>query len=256
VDERTTAPSLAGSRAAAAAAASAADPLEGGAQDLVRTREGGYEYVDPGGRFVAEIRPDGTVRMADRWRRVSEDDRQNGECCQLPVPGELNPFNGVRFGGLTEWLLRIQGKDLAAKAKAELLARTLDLRVKLAVAWNLRVIDERLRGLGPELLELWRSPGPVERKREQLFEWWDDCVERFDLQPGDVPREALSTIDAARVDAAAAARGQIEAFIRRHAPRGSREAYTEPELERLNARRRSQAAFTPYAPAPARPPGP
>jgi len=49
-----------------------------------------------------------------------------------------------------------------------------------------------------------------------------------------------------RLEVARTARAKIEAFVRQVAPYGSPQAYTEAELDRLNARRAGKTRFRPY----------
>ena len=104
-----------------------------------------------------------------------------------------------------------------------------------------------------------------------LFELWDEADEdetdvdeprepqtisfgamTADLDPDArppvaAPADRLSAnADARRRSAGEQARRRIEAFIRTMAPRGSAHAFTNAELERLNARRRSRQRFDPY----------
>jgi hypothetical protein len=227
------------------------EPGRGGLAELglVRQKQGDYVYVDPGGRFSARFSADGTVSFADRWRRPTKGNAQHGGCCALPpggVPG-INPLYGLGMMGPTEWLLRMHGVDLAANAKTELLERTREVRIQLAVAWNLDLLERRLAELEPELLALWTDHEvDVARRRQLLFQRWDECDERFAVDPGDVPADAIVRIDEARRDTAERARRRIEAFIRRHLPRGGTHAYTRAELARLNRERTSRQRFEPY----------
>ena len=69
--------------------------------------------------------------------------------------------------------------------------------------YNLALLDRRLRELSPELLLIWSDEAMSRpRKRELLFERWDECEERFSVQPGDIPAEAVSEIDRIRVETA------------------------------------------------------
>ncbi len=229
----------------------AAPPVDTTPSDLglVRREDGGYLYVDPAKRFTAEFAPDGTVHFADRWKRPSDTHTQRGRCCALPAEGfsAVNPLAGMQMSGPIEWLMALQGADPNAIAKNAILDQTLELRVRLAVAHNLELLDRRLRELQPELLAIWSDARFDDaRKRELLFERWDECDERFTVQPGDVPAEAVSEIDRVRVETAQRARRKIEAFIERHAPARSRRGYTKRELERFNRRRVSQQEFSPY----------
>lgn len=216
---------------------------------LVRQENGGYLYVDPAKRFTARFDPDGTVHFADRWRRPSDAKPQRGQCCALPAEGfaAVNPLAGMPMRGPIEWLMAIQGADPNAIAKNALLEQTFELRVQMAVAHNLELLDRRLRELQPELLAIWSDEKlSLPRKRELLFERWDECDERFTVQPGDVPAKAISEIDRVRVETAERARDTIEAFVRRHAKKGTAKGYKEHELRAFNKRRVSKAEFQPY----------
>jgi hypothetical protein len=215
---------------------------------LVRQMDGSYLHVDRGGRFTARFNADGTVSFADRWKRPGRDS-QHGHGFKLPpggLPG-INPLYGMGVTGPTEWILMARGVDLAAKAKTELLEQTHELRARLAVAWNLELLEKRLEELAPELLHLWSNHEvDVERRKQLLFQRWDECDERFDVDPGDVPEDAILKIDEARRETAEKARRRIEAFIRRHLPRGSKHAYGKEQLRQLNRRRVSKQKFEPY----------
>lgn len=231
----------------------AAPTLDNPASDLglIRQDDGGYLYVDPAKRFTAKFEPDGTVQFADRWKRPDRSKGQRGKCCALPAEGfaAVNPLMGMPMKGPIEWLMAIQGHDPNSIAKNAILEQTFELRVRLAVAHNVELLEQRMRELSPELLALWSDASMSSaRKRELLFERWDECDERFSVQPGDVPAEAVSEIDAIRVETAERARRKIEAFIRRHAPKGTRHGYRPHELETFNRRRVSQERFSPYTP--------
>jgi hypothetical protein len=231
----------------------AAPQLDNPASDLGLTRQddGGYLYVDPAKRFTAKFEADGTVQFADRWKRPDRSKGQRGKCCALPAEGfaAINPLMGMPMSGPIEWMMAIQGHDPHSIAKNAILEQTLDLRIRLAVAYTVQLLDQRLRELSPELLALWSDTSlPAARKRELLFERWDECDERFSVQPGDVPADAVSEIDGIRVETAERARRKIEAFVRRHAPKGTRNGYQKHELDTFNRRRVSHERFSPYTP--------
>lgn len=237
---RTITPSTAPSRSA---------PAGPPAPGLVRRNDGGYDYVDPHGQFTARFYPDGTMAFADPWRRVTKNDRDNGRCCALPPAGlgSLNPFMGVSMSGPVEWLLAIQGKDPLVNAKTELLARTRAVRTTLAIEWARKQIKKRFDELDNDLLAMWnRQDRSPEQRRAQLFHTWDDCDEVFNVRPGNVPPEAVSTIDAERLQTANAARAKIIRFIRHHLAAGSTTAYPPSEITKLNAQRTSKNPFAPY----------
>jgi hypothetical protein len=217
---------------------------------LVRRGDGGFDYVDPGHRFRARIMTDGTVQFADRWRKPSSKDRQNGRPGGRPpeaVIAAINPFVGVKLGGPLEWFMRATHQDPAGHAKAEFLATTRDFRTRLAVGDTRMRVHERLRALPAELLAIWTDlRRPLAERKRLVFQHWDDCA--------DVVAKGRALTDAAadeiaslRADAAADARQTIESFVRRHAPRGTARAYAARELDSLNARRRTAVRFDPYA---------
>jgi hypothetical protein len=217
---------------------------------LVALDDGSFAFADPGARFTALVRLDGSVLFADRWRAWSVKNKQRGRGSSLPPEGAraLNPFVGVRLSGPLEWSLRATRVDPYATAKTGFLVRTEAFRRSLAIGFAKHRIEVELRALPRQLLELWRDgKRSAANKRALLFQRWDDCedvVHEDDHDPA--VASATGEIDAARVAAAARARSMIESFVRRHAPAGSRNAYAKDELRRLNAKRKSDTAFAPY----------
>lgn len=216
---------------------------------LVRRTDGAFDYVDPGHRFRARIMADGTVQFADRWRKPSETDRQNGKRGGRPpepVRTAINPFVGVKLGGPLEWMMRSSKQDPAGHAKAEFLATTRSFRTRLAVGDTRARVHERLRALPAELLVIWSDGGrSIAERRRIIFQHWDDCA---DVVPNRraLPDAAADEIAVLRADAATEARAIIESFVRRHAPPASARAYPARELANLNARRRTALPFDPY----------
>lgn len=214
---------------------------------LVRRADGVYLYRDPGHRFSAVIAADGTAWFADRWRKIAWKDRQNGRGLAMPPEGvaAFNPFGGIKLpqGGRVQ---ARRGLDPHGVAKAEFLARTAEFRLRLAIAADRARIEQSLADMPGELLAIWRDPErTATQRRALLFRRWDECDDAIvsaDATTGD----GAAQLAALRRDAADRARRAIEAFVRRHAPRGSAEAYAPDELAALNARRHSTAAFAPY----------
>ena len=212
---------------------------------LRRQTDGSYLYVDPYRRFSAEFNPDGTVQFADRWRRPDSTKSQRGSFGGPPV-GLFTPM-GMSVTGPAEWVMALQGIDRNARAKAELLARTREIRIALAVSFTKELLAVRLGQLEGELAGIWSLPSlSVAQRRALLFQRWDECDESFAVEAGEVPEEALSEIDRTRLETADKARRQIEAFIRATLPRGRKDAYTDEELRALNRRRQSRQPFAPY----------
>jgi len=214
--------------------------------DLVRQDDGTYLHVDPYKRFTAVLERDGTVSFGDRWRRPTRaGDRQHGRCCAFPR-GLFGPM-GLSMTGPTEWVMALAGVDRDARAKAEFMAGTRELRTALAIAFHLDNLQRRLDQLGADLDQIWRAQdrSPAER-RALLFQRWDECDERLAPTPDDLPEGALTVLDDARHDAAQRARLAIESFIRERLPAGHKDSYTRAELAAFNARRVSRAPFAPY----------
>jgi hypothetical protein len=220
---------------------------EGGRANLGlrRQTDGSYLYVDPYRRFSAQFNPDGTVHFADRWRRPDSTNSQKGSFGGPPI-GLFTPM-GMSVTGPAEWVMALQGIDRNARVKAELLARTREIRIGLAISFTKELLAVRLGQLEGELVAIWSLPSlSVAERRALLFQRWDECDESFAVEAGDVPEEALSEIDRARVETADKARRQIELFIRTTLPRGRKGAYSDEELRALNRDRQSRQPFAPY----------
>jgi hypothetical protein len=209
--------------------------------------DGTFAYTDPGERFWALVRRDGSVLFADRWRMLHPNRRLKGKGVALPPEGAraLNPFVGLGVRGPNEWALAIAGQDRSAVAKAGFLARTFEFRHRLAVGFAALQFREGLRALPGQLLAIWTdTTRSATTRRSLLFRRWDDAAERAP-QVGVV--DAAAAVDVERARAAAAARRIVESFVRRHLGEGSADGFTPEELRRLNATRRSRDAFDPYS---------
>ena len=138
--------------------------------------------------------------------------------------------------------------ELWAHDKAELLRRTYELRLAIAVKFAEHNIETRIKSMYRELLDVWGAPDrPALARRKILFERWDDCDERMRVTvPGFEDVEA-SKLDTVRLDAAARARTTIVDFVRKHLPKGTPDAYGADELAQLNRGRKSTEKFAPYA---------
>lgn len=192
-------------------------------------------YRDPGGRFVATLRSDGRVDFKNKAGKMSWTDNAIGD---------------------PDALLRMAaGEDPYARAKAELLKATFDLRLGMAISFQKKQLDKRLDRLDGELAKIWADDRrDLAARKELLFQRWDECDEP-DETPAETPAEAelpgfgkvsSSELDQARHDAALGAREQIEKFVRKHAPPGSPEAFSASELAGMNGRRVSKQKFDPY----------
>lgn len=159
--------------------------------------------------FVAEVAKDGTVKLTDKANL-----RRNGL--------------GATFD-TTDWLMRRQGMDPYASAKREYLDRTRDQRVEIGKAYRKEQLAQSAKLMATNLDRLWASVPDVSARKQAVFELWEECAE---------------TGDAAIVEGGAKARTLLERFVQVKL-RGA-DGFTAEELARLNAHRRSRAAFDPY----------
>lgn len=211
---------------------------------IERLPTGEYRYIDPARQFTMIIGEDGRVRFADRWRRPSPKNADRGRCCGPAADGAvgLNPFVGIPHRGLAEALVR----DPFQHHKRRALDHTRGFRTVIAIQWWQRQLKARLDDLPDELEQLWIDESELSDRKQRLFERWDECADPLPISPQELPDDATLVVDEARVDAAARARRQIEAFIRRKLPATSPQAYSEAELAQLNRVRRSVEMFAPY----------
>jgi len=214
---------------------------------LERLPDGSYRYVDSERRFTMTVAPDGRAYFADRWRRPSSADSQNGKVGRRPGARSFagNPA-GIGVQGPLEWLIRASGHDLLTGAKMSALRETEAFRTDLAIAWNRGQIHKRLRELPADLLAVSKDESvSLERRREILFEHWDACEDRLSTDTAGIPADAVLSVDRLRRKAGDEARQVIVDFVRRelNAPA---DAFTDAELERFNNRRVSVSRFAPY----------
>jgi len=216
---------------------------------LLRRTDGTFGYQDPGHRFTALVRRDGSVLFADRWRKLDHRKHLSGRGLALPGEGAraLNPFAGWRVTGPSEWALAMSGSDPSAAAKAGFLARTASFRTKLAIGFARLQFKEGLRALPGQLLAIWsdKSRSLADRRR-LIFRRWDDSVEAAAHADDASAPDAAASIDLERAETGLAARAAIEAFCRRHIAPTSKHAFSPDELRRLNRTRKSAAPFDPY----------
>ena len=173
---------------------------------------------------------------------------------------------GGRLGGLNDFLNRRTSHQFH---KRRFLSRTEPTRRRMAVNFQRETMRAELQELGTLLVEIWGDETlSLARRRERLFEVWDDMYDEpveeatsmFSKNPGAAPPadDGSASEEDARLDdqirelarerrtLADEARRRVEQFIRRNAPQGSPRGYSNAELRRLNARRRSAEEFRPY----------
>ena len=192
-------------------------PLELGDVGLVPDGKGGYRGTRPG--YRVEIERDGTIHFVDK---------------PAVALGAVGIFFLAGVFDLTDMVMRAAGMDPYAHDKGRVAELTRAMRLEMGDVERPRRMAMALAGLPTDLERLWqRSDLSADRRRELLFQMWDDLAE------GEGPEGS----------AAVQARAEILRFIARTLPSGSRDAFTAGELARLNARRRSQGTFAPYGAA-------
>jgi hypothetical protein len=168
------------------------------------------------------VKPDGTLSFSDPGtvRNVKPSVFPSG------LAGVSGTFD------VNDALARASGNDPYAYEKRKIAQATFEDRLCLAEAADRQRKQEGLLHLKDQLQSLRELPGlSGTRRREILFDLWNECVEEgADGQP----------------NLAAAARATIIAFIRRAFPPGSPEAFTPTEIVALNRRRSSRSPFDPY----------
>lgn len=230
---------------------------------------GGYAESDEGA-FVARVAPDGTVTFHDRpnlqwswrlptprkiakgladwaddpWARVKEGDCDPTdptphESCKArtsdkddkPESGGTVPIIGGTFD-VTDAIMRAAGQDPYAAAKLAMLDRTRAAREEMAKTHQREQLRKSAQAMRSHLARLLATKDlSDDARRDQAFALWDACIE---------------TGSAVEVEAGAAARAQVVAWIRMHASAGTAAGYTPTQLDAYNARRVSKARFAPY----------
>lgn len=168
--------------------------------------------------------------------QVAEDGRDLRLDLPVPIPVPVISFDFDAY----ELFMRAVGEDAHPFQRLWILNETESLRDRLADASRAEDLRRSMRDLRPRLSRIWndrRRPAPA--RRREIFEAWDECEEGTPEGEG--------------------AREEIESFVRDRLPCDGTDAYSEDELDVLNAARESEAPFDPYAdatPSSARPGAP
>jgi hypothetical protein len=136
-----------------------------------------------------------------------------------------------------DYLMKRYGIDPYARAKLAFLDRTRDQRAAVGARHAREQLARSAELMQKNIDRLWATTRDLAERKQGLFELWDDCVE---------------TGSDEHVAGGAAARALVISVIRARL-RGD-DAYSAPELAKLNAIRHSTAAFAPHDETP--PPAP
>ncbi len=244
-----------------------------GTPTLRRYGDGSYEHRDRISGFTARIHPDGRVTFRDiapvrvdsptifgfdvRGRKQEPPDetfnQRNNTLVHRGTHSDSKndmlvkwgPYGaapvvasaGGSFAGVSDFATSTR----RANAKRKFLDQTAELRAQMAAEHRRESEKQALAQLSTDLRTIWADGAtPVSLRKEKLFVRWDECEELLVDDGSSDPEQA------ARAKAGAIARRQIEAFVRKHAPAGSADAFTAAELREMNARRRSRVQFDPY----------
>jgi hypothetical protein len=143
--------------------------------------------------------------------------------------------------------MRANPRARGGDAQLELLQATADLRREMSIYWFDDFIDRSLETLDGELMSILEAEHlGMRQRRAMIFERWDDAEEVFETYAASTAESAVVDVDRLKAEGTRRARAHIEAFVRRHLPVGSRDAYRNDELEQLNAGRKSEQPFDPY----------
>lgn len=188
---------------------------------LEPTPDGGFSYRSD--VFVATIRPDGTVRFRD----TLQEKIPLGLSTPIVLDGQTTRAQGAMFGLRVDRLVRdhVLGRQRHQAHKRTFMEHTEKLRAELAESFRQRMLGGDADSLRGRLAAIWGAPGASENKRRAIFELWDGCG---DDAPGLLGKRI------------------VEEFVREVVPRGSALSYSDAELKRLNAARRSREPFAPY----------
>lgn len=223
---------------------------------------GGGRRRSDQGTFVAEIGRDGSVTLKDRpnlrvgfavpspralgqglanWYRDPYAQTRDPE--RQPLPSGVvddeeeqrkRPKTVPLISGsfdVTDWLMRMAGRDPYMAAKLRFLDRTRAERVELAAEYRQELLRNVTVIVRAHAARAWEAPGTAAEKRRLLFELWDECIE------GGSEDER---------QAAELARAAILGFVQSHLPAGSEHGYSAEELTELNRKRSSKQPFSPY----------
>ncbi len=174
--------------------------------ELTREPDGSLAYR--GHRFTARIRPDGSVSFED-----SPNVQTNG----FSTSGTMD---------ITEAFMNAGGQDPHFAEREWFMRHTREVRERLEDEHRAQQMSASLRGLRGRLSRILATTSRTyAARRQRIFSIWDDMAEDSD---------------------GARARRIVIRFIREELPQGSENAYTDAEIDRLNATRESTEAFAPY----------
>jgi hypothetical protein len=186
-----------------------------------------------------ELRPDGTGTKSEhetfRIKVAADGTAKIRDKPNIQRKGLLSATFDV-----SDAMMRSKGIDPYASYKLKVLDETRDERVAIGKRYRSQQLLKSKQLVQVNLDRLWATTSDPAARKQGLFELWDDCAEAG-------PESEQHGRDADELVAGgSAAREHVIGFIRSRLPAGSAGAFTPAEIERLNQRRKSRAAFAPY----------
>ncbi len=222
----------------AAAVAASEIPGSDTRQDLLHTPSlpaiGQEPTWSPSGNGTFQAHKEPFKAKITRDGRIHFRDKRNVQLEGIGLDAETKmPVLKGRFD-LTDAVMASFGDVLYPYRKLKLMDESREARAEMAQAYESEVLKTALFGYRKRLSEIWRAPRYtlVERKR-LLFLLWDECAESG-------PTSIVTT--------ARAIRATTLHFIRKKLPPEHPQAYSDKELQLLNAKRQSTKRFRPYGP--------
>ena len=158
---------------------------------------GGGTYQTEKETFRAKVNADGSVKITDKPENMDGQDKM---------------------------MLR-NGIDPYARNKMAYLDRTRDQRVAIGKEHHTEELKKSVRYMQQHISRLWAMTKDVQKRKEGLFELWDECIEEGEGEMEDVV-------------GGASARSFVMGYIRSI-------GFTPEEVRAFNARRQSKQAFAP-----------
>ena len=157
---------------------------------------GGGTYKTEKETFRAHVNPDGSVKLEDKPENMDAQDR----------------------------LMKRHGIDPYGRNKLAYLDRTREQRVAIGKRYREQELKKSVIYMQQHIARLWAMTADVAKRKQGLFELWDECAETG------TPEE---------VEGGEAARAFVMAHIK------ATVRYTPDEVRALNAKRQSKQAFAP-----------
>jgi hypothetical protein len=173
--------------------------------------------------------PDACERWNDPMCFTAQDQAKVWAAQDRAVTSKVGSFLEIS-ADLTGYLMSRHSGDAYASRKLKILDQTRDERVRIGTAYRADQLARSSELVRRNLVALWRATADPAERRAALFEIWDECGEGTDAAGSAGERARLMVIG----------------WIRQHLPRRARGAYSDSEIDALNARRTSRQRFVPY----------